>query len=162
MSDATTGATLAYVRQALAAVGASLPEPAEPVASYRTAVRSGDTVYTSGHIPLVDGAPVVCGRVDDEVGVDDAAAAAGQAAMALMASAFAAVAEADRLRPLKLTVYVASAPGFHGIPKVADGASTILAAAFGELPARSAVGVASLPLGVPVEVEAIFTVIPGP
>lgn len=163
MSGAVTGATLAYVRQALAAVGASLPEPGNPVASYRPAVRSGDAVFTSGHLPLADGAPIIRGVVDDDVlTVADAAGVAGQAALAMLASAFAVVAEGDRLRPVKLTVFVAVAPGFTAIPTVADGASAILAAAFGELPARSAVGVAALPLGVPVEVEAILEVVPGP
>ena len=162
MSGAVTGATMAYVRQALAAVGASLPEPGNPVASYRTAVRAGDVVFTAGHLPMADGAPFLFGVVgDDHVTVADAAAAAGQATLALVASAFATVTEADRLRCVKVTVFVAVAPGFTAIPAVADGASAILGAAFGEVPARSAVGVAALPLGVPVEVEAIFEVVPG-
>lgn len=129
--------------------------------SYRPAVSANGFVFTSGQIPVVDGVARFLGKVGEDLPAPVASEAAALCAAAAIRVA-AHLADEDRsLVPVKVTVFIAAAPGFTTLPVVADGASEVMSAVFGEVPARSAVGVAELPLGVPVEVEAVFAVGPG-
>jgi enamine deaminase RidA (YjgF/YER057c/UK114 family) len=142
-------------------LGVDLPAPATPVAAYVSTVRSGNLVYVSGQVPLVNGSPTHLGHLGDEVGLEDGRAAARTCAINLLAALKAELGELSRVtRMVKVTGFVASAPGFTDQPKVVNAASELFGEAFGDAGrhARSAVGVAALPLGVPVEVEAIVEV----
>lgn len=147
--------------QRLAALGLRLPSVPAPVAAYLPAVRHGDLVWTSGQLPMVGGELVATGLV----GADVDPAAAVDLARTCALNALAAVADltgglAAVRRVVKVVGYVASAPGFTGQPVVLNGASELLLAVFGAAGrhARSAVGVAALPLGAPVEVELVVAV----
>ena len=145
----------------LAALGLTLPPVAAPGGAYVPAVRAGQFIYTAGQIPTVDGKLLAVGKVGGEVSVSDAAGLARTCALnALAAAAAAAGGLAAIRRIVKVTGFVASAPGFNGQPQVVNGASELLIDVFGEegRHARSAVGVAELPLGAPVEVELIAEV----
>jgi len=145
----------------LAALGLALPPVAAPVAAYVPAVRSGRYVYTAGQLPLADGKLPQTGKVGAQVSVDDAAALARTCALnALAAVASVAGGLAAVTRIVKVTGFVASDPSFTGQPLVVNGASELLLEVFGEAGrhARSAVGVAVLPLDAPVEVELIAEV----
>lgn len=140
----------------LAELGIELPPVAAPVASYVPAVVTGDLVFTSGQLPFVDGRLAVTGRVGAEVTPEEAVAAARTATLNALAAVASVTGGLDAVaRVVKVVVYVASAADFHGQPTVANGASHLLGAVFGDAGAhaRSAVGVAVLPLGAPVEVE---------
>ena len=142
----------------LAALGLTLPPVAAPVAAYVPAVRTGRYVYTSGQLPTVDGKLPAAGKVGDEVSAQDAAGMARTCALNALAAAASAVGGLEAIRRIvKVTGFVASAPGFSGQPQVVNGASELLIEVFGEdgRHARSAVGVAELPLNAPVEVELI-------
>ena len=142
-------------------LGVSLPTPAAPVAAYVPCVRTGDLVYVSGQVPLVGGKPSHLGRLGDEVSLEDGRAAARTCAINVLAALKAELGELSQVRRVvKVTGFVASAPGFTDIPKVVNAASELFGEAFGDAGrhSRSAVGVAALPLGVPVEVEAIVEV----
>jgi enamine deaminase RidA (YjgF/YER057c/UK114 family) len=142
----------------LAALGLTLPPVAAPVAAYVPAVRTGGFVYTSGQLPTVDGKLPVVGKVGAEVSAADAAGMARTCALNALAAAASAAGGLDAIgRIVKVTGFVASAPGFSGQPQVVNGASELLIEVFGEdgRHARSAVGVAELPLNAPVEVELI-------
>ena len=142
----------------LAALGLTLPAVAAPVAAYVPAVRTGGFVYTSGQLPTVDGKLLAVGKVGAEVSASDAAGLARTCALnALAAAASAAGGLAAIGRIVKVTGFVASAAGFSGQPQVVNGASELLIEVFGQdgRHARSAVGVAELPLNAPVEVELI-------
>ncbi|MCK5891595.1 MAG: RidA family protein [Aeromicrobium sp.] len=146
---------MSAVADRLAALGLSVPPVAKPVAAYVPAVAHGGVVFTSGQLPFVDGALVAMGKVGADVEPGEAHQLARVAALNAIA-AVGSVVDLDRVvQVLKVGVFVASAPGFTGQPAVADGASDLLAAAFGSAGrhARSAVGVAELPLGSPVEIE---------
>jgi enamine deaminase RidA (YjgF/YER057c/UK114 family) len=145
----------------LTALGLTLPEVARPIGSYRPAVRLGDLVHTAGQLPLVDGRPVVTGKVGDTVTPEQAADAARTAALNAIAAVADLAGDIDRIdRIVKVVVYVAGVPEFTAQPAVANGASDLFAEVFGEdgVHARSAVGVAALPLDAPVEVEIIAQV----
>ena len=145
----------------LAALGLTLPPVAAPGGAYVPAVRAGQFIYTAGQIPTVDGKLLAVGKVGGEVSVSDAAGLARTCDLnALAAAAAAAGGLAAIRRIVKVTGFVASAPGFNGQPQVVNGASELLIDVFGEegRHARSAVGVAELPLGAPVEVELIAEV----
>ncbi|MEU0484385.1 RidA family protein [Streptosporangium amethystogenes] len=145
----------------LAELGLTLPEVVPPLAAYVPAVRSGDHVYTSGQLPVVDGKLKASGKVGAEVGVEDAYELARICALnALAAVASAAGGLSNIVRIVKVVGFVASAPGFTGQPQVVNGASELLTAVLGDAGrhARSAVGVAVLPLDAPVEVEVIAEV----
>jgi enamine deaminase RidA (YjgF/YER057c/UK114 family) len=149
----------------LAELGLSLPPVAAPVAAYVPAVRTGSYIYTAGQLPLADGKLLATGKVGDAVSPDDAAGLARVCALnALAAAASAAGGLSAITRIVKVTGFVASAPGFTGQPQVINGASELLTEVFGEAGrhARSAVGVAMLPMDAPVEVELIAEVAPGP
>ena len=142
----------------LAALGLTLPSVAAPVAAYVPAVRTGGFVYTSGQLPTVDGKLPAVGKVGAEVSAADAAGMARTCALNALAAAASAAGGLDAIgRIVKITGFVASAPGFSGQPQVVNGASELLIEVFGEdgRHARSAVGVAELPLNAPVEVELI-------
>ncbi|WP_285187077.1 RidA family protein [Rhodococcus sp. MEB041] len=146
----------------LAELGLTLPPVVPPVASYVPAVRSGDHVFTSGQLPMVDGALTATGKVGAEVSAEDATAAARVCALNALAAIDALVGIDSVVRIVKVVGFVASAPGFTGQPGVINGASNLLGELFGDagIHARSAVGVAELPLGAAVEVEMIVEVAP--
>ncbi len=147
---------------ALKVQGLDLPKVAVPIGSYAPFVRHGDLVFVSGQLPLKDGSLIAKGRVPVEVSLEQAQAAARQCALNVLGAAAAAVGgDLEKIAGcLKLTGFVACDPGFTDHPKVVNGASDLIKAVLGDRGqhARAAVGVASLPLGAPVEVEAIFSV----
>ncbi|MBX9719138.1 MAG: RidA family protein [Microbacteriaceae bacterium] len=131
----------------------------KPVAAYVPAVVSGNLVFTAGQLPFVDGALSATGKVGTEVSPDDAVGYARTAVLNALAAAQSVIGSLDRVtRVVKVVVFVASMPEFTGQPAVANGASTVLGEIFGEAGAhaRSALGVAVLPLDAPVEVELIL------
>ncbi|SDG41930.1 Enamine deaminase RidA, house cleaning of reactive enamine intermediates, YjgF/YER057c/UK114 family [Sinosporangium album] len=145
----------------LAALGLELPEVVAPLAAYLPAVRTGDYVYTSGQLAMVGGKLEVTGKVGAEVTPEVAAEQARICALnGLAAIASVAGGLSNITRIVKVVVFVASAPGFTGQPAVGNGASELLAEVLGEAGrhARSAVGVAVLPLDAPVEVEFVAEV----
>ncbi|AFV90680.1 MAG: RidA family protein [Acidipropionibacterium acidipropionici] len=142
--------------QRLAELGVDLPQVAAPVADYVPAVRSGSQIVTAGQLPFVNGELPATGRVGAEVDVEDAASMARLAVLNAVAAAASVAGGVDAIAGVvKVVVFVNSAPDFTGQAAVANGASGLLGEVFGEAGrhARSAVGVASLPLGSPVEVE---------
>jgi enamine deaminase RidA (YjgF/YER057c/UK114 family) len=141
----------------LAELGLSLPPVPPPVAAYLPAVRSGRHVYVSGQLPTADGALLATGKVGAEVSPERATELAARCALNALAAVDALVGLAAVVRVVKVTGFVASAPGFTGQPAVLNGASELFGAVFGDAGrhARSAIGVAELPLGAPVEVEVI-------
>ena len=141
----------------LAELGLELPTVVPPVAAYVPAVRSGQYVYVSGQLPMVDGKLPATGKVGTEVTAEEAKELAARCALNALAAIDAVVTLDQITRVVKVVGFVASAPGFTGQPTVINGASELFAAVFGEAGqhARSAIGVAELPLGTPVEVEVI-------
>ncbi|MEP6760667.1 MAG: RidA family protein [Sporichthyaceae bacterium] len=147
--------------QRLTDLGLTLPEVAKPVAAYVPAVRSGAYVYTSGQLPMVEGELAATGKVGAEVDAERAKELAATCALNALAAVKAEVGDLDRVRRVvKVVGFVASAPDFTGQPGVINGASELLGQVFGDagFHARSAVGVAVLPLDAPVEVEIIVEV----
>lgn len=143
------------VAERLAGAGLVMPPASAALGMYVPATRAGSVVFTSGQLPLLDGALITSGLVGAQVDAAMARRCAEQAALNALAAA-STVCDLDHIRSVvRLVGYVASAPGFTAQPSVVDGASEVLIAAFGEAGrhARSAVGVAALPLGAPVEVE---------
>jgi enamine deaminase RidA (YjgF/YER057c/UK114 family) len=151
----------ATAAERLAALGLSLPPVAVPVAAYVPAVRTGNYVYTSGQLPIVDGKLQGAGKVGDGVAPGEAAALARIAALNALAAAASVAGGLDAItRVVKVTCFIASAPAFTGQAQVANGASELLIEVLGDAGrhARSAVGMAVLPLDSPVEVELIAEV----
>jgi enamine deaminase RidA (YjgF/YER057c/UK114 family) len=145
----------------LAELGLTLPPVTTPVAAYVPAVRTGPYVYVSGQVPVADGKLLAVGKVGGAVSAAEAAGLARACALNALAAAAAAAGGLDEIRRIvKVTGFVASAPGFNAQPQVINGASELLIEVFGEdgRHARSAVGVAELPLDAPVEVELIAEV----
>jgi enamine deaminase RidA (YjgF/YER057c/UK114 family) len=145
----------------LAELGLSLPPVTVPVAAYVPAVRTGPYVYTAGQLPLVDGKLPMTGKVGAEVSPEDAAQLARTCALNALAAVASVTGDLSAVRRIvKVTGFVASAPGFTGQAQVINGASELLLAVFGDAGkhARSAVGMAVLPLDTPVEVELIAEV----
>ena len=143
----------------LAELGISIPQLAKPVAAYVPAVVTGHLVHTAGQLPFVDGALPATGKVGAKVSAEDAAGYARTCVLNALAAAQSVIGSLDRVtRIVKVTGFVASAPDFTGQPTVLNGASEVLGEIFGEAGhhARSAVGVAVLPLDAPVEVELIL------
>jgi enamine deaminase RidA (YjgF/YER057c/UK114 family) len=148
-------------KQRLAELGLTLPAVAPPLAAYVPAVQSGNMVYVSGQLPRdVDGALAATGKVGAEVTPEQAKELAGLCALNALAVVDDLVGLDRVVRVVKVVGFVASAEGFTGQPGVINGASELLGAVFGSAGqhARSAVGVAELPLGAPVEVEMIVEV----
>lgn len=147
------------IEKRLAELGISLPEPVAPVANYVPFVISGRQVFVSGQVPIVDGKPSYLGTCGASISTEDAVKAARACAVNLIVQAKAAAGDLDKVaRVVKLVGFVNSAPDFTEQPKVINGASDLMVEVFGDKGrhARSAVGVAALPLGVSVEVEAVF------
>lgn len=145
----------------LAQLGLAVPEVAKPVASYVPAVRSGHHVFTSGQLPMRDGELLATGKVGDQVTPEQAVECARQCALNALAAVRAEVGDLSAVkRIVKVVVFVASTPDFTGQPAVANGASELLGAVFGDIGqhARSAVGVSVLPLDASVEVELVVEV----
>jgi enamine deaminase RidA (YjgF/YER057c/UK114 family) len=144
----------------LAELGIELPSVPKPAGAYVPAVRTGSLVYTAGQVPLVDGAVAATGKVGAEISPEEAKAHARTCALNALAAVHDLVGIDSVVRVVKVVGFVASAEGFTGQPTVVNGASELLGEVFGEqgAHARSAVGVAELPLGVPVEVELIVEV----
>jgi enamine deaminase RidA (YjgF/YER057c/UK114 family) len=139
-------------------LGIKLPTTPAPAGAYVPATRAGKLVFTAGQLPLKAGEPTLRGKVGDTVGVDEAREAARLCAMnALAAASTQTGGVAGISRIVKVTGFVASAPGFNEQPQVINGASEFLGEIFGDagLHARSAVGVAELPMDAPVEIELV-------
>lgn len=140
----------------LAELGLTLPEVVPPLAAYQPAVRSGAYVHTSGQLPMVGGELPATGKVGAEVTPEQAKELAAVCALNALAAVKSVAGDLDRIaRVVKVVGYVASAPSFTGQPAVVNGASELLGKVLGDkgVHARSAVGVAVLPLDAPVEVE---------
>jgi enamine deaminase RidA (YjgF/YER057c/UK114 family) len=137
-----------------------LPQLVAPLAAYVPAVRSGNLVYTAGQLPFVDGKLPVTGKVGVDVTPEVGKTLARVCALNALAAVDSLVGLDAVTQVVKVVGFVASAPGFHGQPSVVNGASELLAEVFGDngVHARSAVGVAELPLDAPVEVELIVEV----
>ena len=149
-----------HIDRRLDELGLVLPQAAAPVAAYVPAVLTGGLLHLSGQLPFRDG-QLVTGRLGEGVSLDEGQEAARLCALMLLAQAKAALGSLDRIeRVVKLGVFVNSAADFTDQPQVANGASELMQAVFGEAGrhARSAVGVPTLPRGVAVEVDAILAV----
>lgn len=144
----------------LTELGIDLPQVAAPAGSYVPAVRTGTLIFTAGQVPFVDGKLPATGKVGAEISASDAKDYARICAINALAAIGSLVSLDDVVRVVKVVGFVASAEGFTGQSGVINGASDLFAEVFGEagLHARSAVGMAELPLGAPVEVEAIVEV----
>lgn len=147
---------MSVVEDRLAELGLTVPEVVPPVAAYVPAVRDGRRIHTSGQLPMRDGSLVATGKVGAEVTAEQAQDAAQLCALNAIAAVKSVVGDLDQVaRVVKVVGFVASDPSFTGQPGVINGASELLQKAFGDagIHARSAVGVAVLPLDAPVEVE---------
>ena len=146
------------IKENISSLGLSLPTAAAPVATYVPAVKSGNLVFTAGQLPVVDGKLVKEGKVGSDVTAEDAKELAQICALNALA-AISLVADLDQIeRVVRVGGFVNCAPGFTAIPGVINGASEFLIKIFGDVNgkhARTAVGVAELPLNAPVEVEVI-------
>ena len=146
------------IKEKLSALGLTLPTAAAPVAAYVPAVKSGNLVFTAGQLPVVDGKLVNEGKVGSDVTVEDAKELAQLCALNALA-AISLVAELDQIeRVVRVGGFVNCSPGFTAIPGVVNGASELLIKVFGDVNgkhARTAVGVAELPLNAPVEIEMV-------
>jgi enamine deaminase RidA (YjgF/YER057c/UK114 family) len=151
---------MSVVEDRLGELGLVVPTAPAPVAVYVPAVRSGLHVFTSGQLPLRDGRLLLTGKVGGEVSADEGYDCARQCALNAIAAVKSQVDLDSVVRVVKATVFVASTPDFTGQPAVANGASELLGAAFGDAGqhARSAVGVPVLPLDAPVEVELVVEI----
>ncbi|WP_026181231.1 RidA family protein [Demetria terragena] len=152
---------MSTVEQNLANLELSVPEVVTPVAAYVPALQQGNLVYTSGQLPMVDGKLVTEGKVGAEVTAEEAKDLAQVCALNAIAAVKSVVGDLDKVvQVVKVVGFVASDPAFSGQPQVINGASELLGKAFGDkgIHARSAVGVAALPLNAPVEVEVIVAV----
>ena len=153
------------VEERLKQLGLEVPDLVAPVGAYVPALRQGDLVFTSGQLPMVSGALLQSGKVgaagDAGVSAEDAKALARTCALNAIAAVKSVIGDLDKVtRVVKVVGFVACDPAFTGQPGVINGASELLGTAFGDagVHARSAVGVASLPLDAPVEVEIIVAV----
>lgn len=145
----------------LVQLGITLTEPAMPLGAYVPAVRSANQLHVSGQLPLRDGVPLLVGRLGEELDAAQGAAAARQCAVNVLAVLRAELGDLGRVvRIVRVGGYVASTPDFTAHPAVVNGASDLFGEVFGARGrhARAAVGVVSLPLGVPVEIEALVEV----
>jgi enamine deaminase RidA (YjgF/YER057c/UK114 family) len=153
--------SVASAEQRLAELGIVLPPPPSPFGSYVEAVRSGNLVYFSGMVPVWGHEPIVHGRIGEDLTTEQGKLATEQAMLSGLAAAREFLGSLDHVtRIIKLTVYMATTQGFADHPKVADGATDLLLKLFGKekLPVRIVLGVASMPLGMPVIVEFVLEV----
>ena len=146
------------IKEKLSSLGLTLPTAAAPVAAYVPAVKTGNLVFTAGQLPVVDGKLVLTGKVGSDVTAEDAKKMAEICALNALA-AISLVADIDQIEKIvRVGGFVNGAPGFVAIPAVINGASELLMKIFGDVNgkhARTAVGVAELPLNAPVEVEMV-------
>jgi len=146
------------IKEKLSSLGLTLPTAAAPVAAYVPAVKSGNLVFTAGQLPVVDGKLVLTGKVGSDVTPEDAKKMAEICALNALA-AISLVADIDQIEKIvRVGGFVNGAPGFVAIPAVINGASELLIKLFGDVNgkhARTAIGVAELPLNAPVEVEMV-------
>lgn len=152
---------MSEVEATLARLGHELPAVTAPIAAYVPAVRSGNLVYTSGQLPMVDGKLLATGKVGAELDVDAAKALAERCALNGLAAIKQVIGDLDKIvRVVKVVGFVAVEPSFTNMSGVVNGASDLLGACFGEAGkhARSSVGMAALPLDAPVEIELIVEV----
>lgn len=148
--------------QRLIELGITLPVPPKPVASYVPTRRTGNLVHISGQIPIRDGTLMATGIVPTQVDQQTATNCARQCAINALANLKAAIGDLELVtKVVKAGIFVAAAPDFGAHPQIANGCSDLLVSVFGQEigeHARAAIGVASLPLNVPVEIEFIFEV----
>lgn len=152
---------MSSIEQKIRDYGLILPETSKPLAAYIPAVQSGNLVFTSGQLPMIDGVLAATGKVGSEVSQEQAKALAETCALNALAAIKMAIGDLDKIqRVVKVVGFVASAPNFTGQPTVVNGASEFLGAVLGDkgIHARSAVGVAVLPLDAPVEIELIVEI----
>ena len=145
----------------IAELGLTLPEVVPPLAAYQPTAHSGNLVFTAGQLPGRDGVMLATGKLGEAVSAEQGYECARQCAINALAAIKAEIGELSAIkRVVKAVVFVASTPDFTGQPQVANGASEFLGEVFGDAGkhARSAVGVAVLPLDVPVEVELVVEV----
>ena len=149
------------IENKLKAMAITLPEAGKPIGSYVTSVRTGHLLYTSGHVPYNDGKIKLTGKLGRDLSVEEGNKVARNVALNCLATIKASIGDLDKVkRIVKVLGLVNSTEDFKDQPKVMNGASDLLVEIFGEKGkhARSAVGVASLPNGVPVEIEMILEV----
>ena len=152
---------MSIIEARLKELGVTLPVPPMPVASYVPVTISGNIVFVSGQIPIADGAIKYVGKLGVDVPLEAGQAAAQLCAINILAQLKAAIGDLDRVvKCLRLGVFINAAPDYSQHPEVANGASDLIAALFGDAGkhARAAVGVGSLPRGVAVEVDATFEI----
>ena len=152
---------MSQIEQKIIDLGFLLPETAKPLAAYIPAVQSGNLVFTSGQLPMVDGSLAESGKVGGSVSPDRAKELATVCALNALAAVKTVIGDLDKIkRIVKVVGFVSSVPEFSAQPAVVNGASEFLGEVFGEkgIHARSAVGVAVLPLDAPVEIELIVEV----
>ena len=149
---------MSRIEERLQELGLELPPPPQPLASYVPVVVSGDLAFVSGQTPSSEGNPLFSGHVGADVTVEEAQRAAARCALQALSALREALGDLDRIRRIvSVSAFVASAPGFTEQPKVANGASDLLADVLGDAGrhSRAAIGVSELPLGVPVEVALV-------
>jgi enamine deaminase RidA (YjgF/YER057c/UK114 family) len=152
---------LSQIEQKIIELGFSLPETVKPLAAYIPAVQSGNLVFTSGQLPIIEGSLAETGKVGGSVSPERAKELATVCALNALAAVKSVIGDLDKIkRIVKVVGFVSSTPDFSGQPGVVNGASEFLGAVFGDkgIHARSAVGVAVLPLDAPVEIELIVEV----
>jgi enamine deaminase RidA (YjgF/YER057c/UK114 family) len=152
---------MSQIEQKIIELGFSLPETAKPLAAYIPAVQSGNLVFTSGQLPMIEGSLAETGKVGGSVSPERAKELATVCALNALAAVKSVIGDLDKIkRVVKVVGFVSSTPEFSGQPGVVNGASEFLGAVFGDkgIHARSAVGVAVLPLDAPVEIELIVEV----
>lgn len=152
---------MSQIEQKIIELGFSLPETAKPLAAYIPAVQTGNLVFTSGQLPMIEGSLAETGKVGGSVSPERAKELATVCALNALAAVKSVIGDLDKIkRIVKVVGFVSSTPEFSGQPGVVNGASEFLGAVFGDkgIHARSAVGVAVLPLDAPVEIELIVEV----
>jgi enamine deaminase RidA (YjgF/YER057c/UK114 family) len=152
---------MSQIEQKIIDLGFVLPETAKPLAAYIPAVQSGDLVFTSGQLPMINGSLAETGKVGESVSPERAKELATVCALNALAAVKTVIGDLDKIkRVVKVVGFVSSVPEFSGQPGVVNGASEFLGEVFGDkgVHARSAVGVAVLPLDAPVEIELIVEV----
>ncbi|WP_455474634.1 RidA family protein [Bartonella sp. B30(2025)] len=150
-----------FIESSLKKFGITIPEATQSIANYVTTSQSGNLFFISGQLPLLDGKPVATGKVGATVSVEQAKKSAEICAINILAQIKAALGDLNKIKKIvKITVFVAADTHFTDIPLVANGASDLLTNIFGEAGkhTRSAIGVATLPMDVPVEIEAIIEI----
>ncbi|MBN2801325.1 MAG: RidA family protein [Deltaproteobacteria bacterium] len=152
---------MSLVEERIVKMGLVLPEAAAPAAKYLPWRRAGALIYVAGQLPSLNGELLYKGKLGDTLAVEDGYKAARLVALNLLAQVKAAVGDLDKVRAVKLNGFVNSAPDFTAQPQVINGASELLVDLMGDAGyhARAAVGVASLPFGVGVEIDAIFELV---